>query len=135
MKCPICYATQKIFENEIVHVCPYCDAILIYDGSLKKVDFFPWWIKNKMKLSENEGIIVTENELFHFHYEGKWILNNYYEMVKSDNRKGDMDRTVIEIYGKLPIFALPGMKIVVEKNEDIIITHQRGSTIFKRFKE
>jgi hypothetical protein len=136
MKCPVCYASQKIYDNEVAHVCPYCDAILIYDGrSLRRIDRFPWWIKRRRKVEGFTGLVITEKNELYFKYTGRWILNEDYYLFSKNNERGRMDENVIEIYGSFPILAFPGIGIGVEKGKDIKITHPGGSTIFKRIEE
>ncbi len=135
MKCPVCYASQEIIDGEIIHICPYCDAILIYDGSLKRVDSFPWWIRGGIKIPANEGIIVTEKRSLHFQYKEKWFLDNKYEMILNEESRGEMNEKVLEIYGKLPIFVLPGLKIGLEYHDNLTIRHHKGSAIFKRIEK
>lgn len=136
MKCPVCYASQEIFENEVVHICPYCDAILINDGrSLRRVDIFPWWIKKKRETGENEGIIITDGNELHFSYTNGWILNREYKLLKIDGSRGKMKERVIEVYGRLPVLAFPGVYIGVEWESSPVIRHPGGSAIFERIEK
>ncbi len=136
MKCPVCFASQEIYEGEITHVCPYCDAILVLEGgSLRRIDRFPWWIKRNMEVGEREGIIITGKYRFIFRYDGRWILNDEYFLLENRAERGRMDEDVVEIYGKLPILAFPGIRIGVEFDRGITIRHPAGSAIFERIEE
>ncbi len=134
MKCPVCFASQTVYPGEMVHVCPYCDAILIYDKKLKTIDSFPWWTKKLEDLSGIQGLIITEKRRLEFQFEEKWILNRKYELVENKYEKGKMDEPVKYIYGSIPIFTLPDLKIGIVEENFIKIYHQKGCSIFKPFK-
>ncbi len=134
MRCPVCFSSQTIQPGEMIHVCPYCDAILIYDNNkLKTIDKFPWWIKKIENLSGIHGLIITEKRRLEFQFKGKWILNEKFVLVENISEKGSMDEAVKYIYGSIPVFTLPDLKLGVIEENGIKIYHQKGCSFFKPF--
>jgi len=131
MKCPVCLASQTIYPGEMIHVCPYCDAILIYDKKLKVVDNFPWWTKKIEDLRDNQGIVITEKRRLEFQFKEKWILNGKYYLYENTAERGNMDENVKWIYGSIPIFTLPDLKVGIVEEKFIKIYHQKGCSVFK----
>ncbi len=133
MKCPVCFLEQKHYENERVHVCPYCDAILIYreDGYFRW-DSQKWWIKYRKYSSL--GAFDTEKEHFEFEFNENWILNNKYILNEKENKKEIKNRKRVEwVEGILPITALPGSYIEYEiSDEKIKIQDHENLFVFKR---
>ncbi len=134
MKCPVCFATQKTFPGELIHICPYCDAILIpSEKGYMTIDKFPWWIKKEKELYDATGILITEKHQFFFTYKDKWILDNKYELEKFSDEKIEGKENVIYIYGSMPVFTYPGLNVSIIFDDKIKIYHQKGLTVFKPF--
>lgn len=131
MKCPVCFASQESIPNEKVHVCPYCDSILIpYENGYRTVDQFPWWIKKNFDLGNKVGIVITEKRILFFSYGKNWILNDKYVLENNIENNAEKNEKVTYIYGSIPIFTLPGQSISIVENEGIKIYHQKGLAIF-----
>lgn len=132
MKCPVCFATIDPIPGEMIHVCPYCDAILIPgEKGYSTIDKKPWWIKKTEDLRGSTGILVTENHTFIFNYRERWILNEKFELEYKSNENIDKNEKVTYIYGALPVFTYPGMSISTVIDDKIKIYHQKGLTVFK----
>ncbi|MGC8663912.1 MAG: hypothetical protein ACP5SF_05540 [Thermoplasmata archaeon] len=132
MKCPICFASQESILGELIHVCPYCDAILIpFKEGYRSIDQFPWWIRKDKDLNGKKGLIVTEKQILYFDFNKNWILNDKFILDKTLNINNDKEEKVLYIYGSLPIFTIPGQNISVIFDDELKIYHQKGLTIFK----
>lgn len=132
MKCPICFATIEPVSGEMIHVCPYCDAILISaENHYRVIDRFPWWIKKEIDLKDAAGILITEKNRFTFTFRKRWILNGRFELEYVSDEKAEKNETVTYIYGSLPIFTYPGLKISIKMDGKIKIYHQKGLAVFK----
>lgn len=133
MKCPVCFASQVSYENELIHVCPYCDAILIPDENRYKiVDIFPWWVPKQHDEKVN-GILISDKHKFLFYYkDNSWIVNNKYIFYEIVNEKYEYNEYVKYIHGSMPVFTYPGLKITVVEDDQLKIYHQKGLTIFNR---
>lgn len=133
MKCPVCLLEQKHYEGEKVHVCPYCDAILIYkENRYVRWEFEKWWISHKKH--DSLGALETESMIFEFNFKEVWYLNNFYKLIKKDNERNVKNEEHVKwVEGIIPLLLLPGSSIKYEINEnEIILQDKEESFIFKR---